>query len=72
MMIVSLQALAKDLPWKLKESLVLEIVQAVSMNLVSSEYLRNSKEKKMELSLEFVDGSLLIFPIVVISMFSDV
>ncbi|XP_011010547.1 PREDICTED: calcium-dependent protein kinase 16 isoform X2 [Populus euphratica] len=40
------QALAKDLPWKLKESLVLEIVQAVSMNLVSSEYLLNSKQKR--------------------------
>jgi hypothetical protein len=46
MMMVSLQALAKDLPWKLKESLVLEIVQAVSLNLVSSEYLLNSKEKR--------------------------
>lgn len=26
-----MQALAKDLPWKLKESRVLEILQAVSM-----------------------------------------
>lgn len=27
-----MQALAKDLPWKLKESRVLEILQAVSMH----------------------------------------
>ena len=31
-MIVYVQALAKDLPWKLKESRVLEILQAVSIN----------------------------------------
>jgi hypothetical protein len=36
-MMVSMQALAKDLPWKLKESRVLEIVQAVSVNFISSE-----------------------------------
>lgn len=50
-----MQALAKDLPWKLKESRVLEILQAVNTPFLGLSLPRHEKGEKF--------SYLLLFPV---------
>lgn len=66
-----LQALAKDLPWKLKESRVLEILQAVSIQdplLAPSRFVGHLSSFIPLLKFERLKVSL-VFPDIVFSSF---